>query len=165
MEENATIEDQSEVLDDSQKLVKNYMWWSMGAGLVPVPLVDMAAVTGVQMKMLADISRAYDVKFTEDAGRKIVLSLLGSLIPNGLARGFLGSLLKMVPVVGTIMGTISMSVFSGATTYAIGKLFIQHYETGGTLLDLDVKKMNDFFQEKFAEGQKMAAEMGKKNKQ
>ncbi|MBT3254590.1 MAG: DUF697 domain-containing protein [Candidatus Marinimicrobia bacterium] len=157
-------EDQPEILDDNQKLVKNYMWWSMGAGLVPVPLVDMAAVTGVQLKMLADLSRAYDVKFTEDAGRKIVLSLLGSLIPNGLARGFLGSLLKIVPVVGTVMGTISMSAFSGAATYAIGKLFIQHYEAGGTLLDLDVTQMNDFFKEKFAEGQNIAKDMGKEKK-
>ena len=151
-------------MDDNQKLVKNYMWWSMGAGLVPVPLVDMAAVTGVQLKMLADLSRAYDVKFTEDAGRKIVLSLLGSLIPNGLARGFLGSLLKIIPVVGTVMGTISMSAFSGAATYAIGKLFIQHYEAGGTLLDLDVTQMNDFFKEKFAEGQNIAKDMGKEKK-
>ena len=140
------------------------MWWSMGAGLVPVPLVDMAAVTGVQLKMLADLSRAYDVKFTEDAGRKIVLSLLGSLIPNGLARGFLGSLLKIIPVVGTVMGTISMSAFSGAATYAIGKLFIQHYEAGGTLLDLDVTQMNDFFKEKFAEGQNIAKDMGEEKK-
>jgi uncharacterized protein (DUF697 family) len=164
MDEKTMTEDQPEILDDNQKLVKNYMWWSMGAGLVPVPLVDMAAVTGVQLKMLADLSRAYDVKFTEDAGRKIVLSLLGSLIPNGLARGFLGSLLKIVPVVGTVMGTISMSAFSGAATYAIGKLFIQHYEAGGTLLDLDVTQMNDFFKEKFAEGQNIAKDMGKEKK-
>ena len=40
----------------SKKIVRNYMWWSMGAGLIPVPLVDMAAVTGVQLKMVADIS-------------------------------------------------------------------------------------------------------------
>jgi uncharacterized protein (DUF697 family) len=164
MDEKTMNDDQPEIMDDNQKLVKNYMWWSMGAGLVPVPLVDMAAVTGVQLKMLADLSRAYDVKFTEDAGRKIVLSLLGSLIPNGLARGFLGSLLKIIPVVGTVMGTISMSAFSGAATYAIGKLFIQHYEAGGTLLDLDVTQMNDFFKEKFAEGQNIAKDMGKEKK-
>ena len=146
---------------DAKKCVRNYMWWSMGAGLIPVPLVDMGAVTGVQLKMLADLSKVYDVPFKENIGRKIIVTLLGSLLPNGLARGFVGSLLKSIPFIGTIMGSISMSVFSGGSTYAIGNVFMQHFETGGTLLDFDPVEMNDYFREKFAEGTKVAKEMEK----
>lgn len=143
----------------SKKIVRNYMWWSMGAGLIPVPLVDMAAVTGVQLKMVADISKLYDVKFSENRGRSIIISLLGSLVPNAFARGFVGSLVKALPVVGTIGGTLSMSLFSGAATYAIGQVFIQHFELGGTLLDFDADKMRAYFEEQFKEGTKKAEEM------
>ncbi|MCB2198619.1 DUF697 domain-containing protein [bacterium] len=147
--------------DASKKIVKNYMWWSMGAGLIPVPLVDMAAVTGVQMKMVADISKEYDVKFSENRSRSIIISLLGSLVPNAFARGFVGSLLKALPLVGTIAGTLSMSLFSGAATYAIGQVFVQHFELGGTLLDFDADKMKAYFEEQFKEGTKKAEELKK----
>jgi uncharacterized protein (DUF697 family) len=145
----------------SAKIVKNYVWWSLGAGLIPFPLVDMAAVAGVQLKMVADISSEYHVKFSENRARIIIVTLLGSLVPSGLAGGFVGSLLKALPLVGTFAGTISMSLFSGATTYAIGQVFIRHFELGGTLLDCDVNKMKAYFEEQFKEGKKKAEQIKK----
>lgn len=146
-------------LDFSNDLVKKYMWWSMGAGLIPVPFVDIAAVSGVQLKMIKDISEIYGIKFSENKGKSIVSALLGSIVPNSLARGGVGSILKMIPVVGTVMGGISMSLFSGASTYAIGKAFIQHFESGGTFLNFDPVKVKDYFFSKFEEGKKVAGEM------
>ena len=143
-------------LDFSNDLVKKYMWWSMGAGLIPVPFVDIAAVSGVQLKMIKDISDIYGIKFSENKGKSIVSALLGSIVPNSLARGGVGSILKMIPVVGTVMGGISMSLFSGASTYAIGKAFIQHFESGGTFLNFDPVKVKDYFFSKFEEGKKVA---------
>jgi uncharacterized protein (DUF697 family) len=145
----------------SAKIVKNYVWWSLGAGLIPFPLVDMAAVAGVQLKMVADISSEYHVKFSENRARIIIVTLLGSLVPSGLAGGFVGSLLKALPLVGTFAGTISMSLFSGATTYAIGQVFIRHFELGGTLLNCDVNKMKAYFEEQFEVGKKKAEQVKK----
>jgi len=42
--------------EQSRKLVKNYMWWPMGAGLLPIPVAGVAAVTGVQLRMLSKLS-------------------------------------------------------------------------------------------------------------
>jgi uncharacterized protein (DUF697 family) len=145
----------------SAKIVKNYVWWSLGAGLIPFPLVDMAAVAGVQLKMVADISSEYHVKFSENRARIIIVTLLGSLVPSAFASGFVGSLLKALPLVGTFAGTISMSLFSGATTYAIGQVFIRHFELGGTLLDCDVNKMKAYFEEQFEVGKKKAEQVKK----
>jgi uncharacterized protein (DUF697 family) len=146
----------------AKKIVKNYMWWSMGAGLIPVPFVDLAAVSGVQLKMLKDLSDIYEIKFSENKGKSIVSALLGSIVPNSLSSGSLGSLLKMVPFVGTVLGGISMSLFSGASTYAIGKVFIQHFEAGGTFLDFDPVKVKEYFHKLFEEGQTVAKEMSEK---
>lgn len=149
-------------LELSNDLVKKYMWWSMGAGLIPVPFVDLAAVSGVQLKMLKDMSEIYGLKFSENKGKSIVSALLGSIVPNSLARGGVGSLLKMLPIVGTVMGGISMSLFSGASTYAIGKAFVQHFESGGTFLDFDPVKVKEYFFSKFEEGKEVAKEMNEK---
>jgi uncharacterized protein (DUF697 family) len=148
--------------DLSTDLVKKYMWWSMGAGLIPVPFVDLAAVSGVQLKMLKDMSDIYGIKFSENKGKSILSALLGSIVPNSLAGGGVGSIMKMIPFVGPIVGGLSMSLFSGAATYAIGKAFIQHFEAGGTFLDFDPVKLRNFFQAKFEEGKVVAKEMSEK---
>lgn len=151
-------------LDSANDLVKKWMWWTMGAGLIPVPFVDLAAVTGVQLKMLSDLSKLYDVKFSENKGKAIISALLGSIVPNSLAGGGVGSILKMVPLIGPFLGGVSMALFSGAATYAIGKSFIQHFESGGTFLDFDPVKVKDYFTKQFEEGQVIAKEMEEEKK-
>ena len=49
-----------------------------------------------------------------------------------------------------------MPVFSGAATWAIGKVFIQHFASGGTFLDFDPKKVKDYFMDLFKQGQEIA---------
>lgn len=144
---------------DALKTVKNYMWWSMGAGLIPVPFVDIIAVTGVQMKMLADLSRIYGIEFQESRGKAVIGSLVGSVVPSSLSFGSLGSLLKSVPVLGALVGAPSMVLFCGASCYALGKVFIQHFESGGTFLDFEPEKVRAHFQNKFEEGKNLAESM------
>ena len=52
--------------------VERYSLYSAAAGLIPVPLVDMAAITGLQIKMLAEIAKAYDQQFEADRARAIL---------------------------------------------------------------------------------------------
>ena len=96
-------------------LVKKYMWWTMGAGLIPVPLVDVLTISGVQLKMLKEISDIYEIKFNDNKGKSIIAALLGSVVPNSLAFGGLGSLLKIIPLIGPLVGGVSMSLFSGGS--------------------------------------------------
>jgi uncharacterized protein (DUF697 family) len=143
----------------AQKTVKNYMWWSMGAGLIPVPFVDLVAVSGVQLKMLAELAKTYGVEFQENRGKAVVASLIGYVVPNALSFGSVGSLLKAIPLVGALVGAPSMALFCGASTYALGKVFIQHFESGGTFLSFDPAKVKDHFQHEFEEGSKLAANL------
>jgi uncharacterized protein (DUF697 family) len=141
------------------KTVKNYMWWSMGAGLIPFPFVDLVAVSGVQLKMLAEISKIYGVQFQESRGKAVIGSLIGSIVPGVISFGSVGSLLKAVPLVGALVGAPSMAAFCGASAWALGKVFIRHFESGGTILTLDPAAAKEHFKEQFAEGQKMASAM------
>ncbi len=140
--------------------VKKYMWWSMGAGLIPVPFLDMAAVSGVQLKMLCAMSRIYDVPFHETRGRAFIASLGGSIVPQAVSFGAVGSLIKAVPVVGVLAGAPAMALLSGASTWALGKVFILHFESGGTFLDFDPERVRQHFRTEFEEGRTMASQMG-----
>lgn len=142
------------------KTVKHYMWWSMGAGLIPVPVMDLAAVAAVQLKMLAEISRIYNIPFEKSRVKAAIGSLIGCLVPGAVSYGAFGSLCKTLPIVGTLAGTTTMVAISGASAWALGKVFIQHFESGGTFLDFDPEKVKEYFKAQFEEGRNMTGTMG-----
>ena len=123
-----------------EKVVNDYVIWSVGAGFIPFPVLDIAALITVQLKMLNDLSKIYKIKFSDKIGQPIAGALLGFVVPKAAGMG-IGSVLKMVPVVGTVLGAVTFPALAGASTYALGRVFIQHYESGGTLLDFDPEKM------------------------
>lgn len=125
------------------KLVERFSLWSGAAGLLPVPFVDLAAVGGIQIQMLRRISQIYGVPFSENRGKALIASLAGSMIPASSGIGA-ASLLKGVPVIGMAIGAIVMPVLSAGATYAIGMAFIQHFTSGGTLLDFNPRDYRAF---------------------
>jgi uncharacterized protein (DUF697 family) len=127
----------------ASKLVDRFAIWSGVAGLIPVPIVDAVAVGGLQLEMLRRISQIYGVPFSENRGKAVIAALAGAMIPATSGIGA-ASVLKAVPVFGTIIGGFVMPVFSAGATYAIGKAFIQHFASGGTLLDLNPPDYRDF---------------------
>jgi uncharacterized protein (DUF697 family) len=125
------------------KLVDRFALWSGAAGLIPVPIVDAVAVGGVQLQMLRKLSQVYDVAFSENRGKALIASLAGSAIPATSGIGA-ASLLKSIPVVGTAISSVVMPTLSAGFTYAIGKVFIQHFSSGGTLLDFNPPDYREF---------------------
>lgn len=135
--------------EQAHAIVRKNMYWAVGLGFVPVPLLDLAAVTAVQVKMLKELSAVYEVSFAEDAAQKVVGSLVAGLGGLTVAGAIAGSLIKVIPVVGQVVGFIGRPALAGALTLAVGNLFTMHYESGGTLLDFDAAKMREHFRREF----------------
>ena len=144
--------------------VKHYMWLSGVAGLVPIPLADLVAVSGVQLKMLADISKIYDTPFHSSRGKMVIGALMGYVLPRALSFGLIGSLIKGIPLIGTLAGEPAMALFSAASAWALGAVFIQHFESGGTFLNFDPAAVKEYYRAQFQAGQQMAANMKTKEK-
>jgi uncharacterized protein (DUF697 family) len=117
----------------ASKLVDRFSLYSGGAGLIPIPLVDIG---GVQIQMLRRLTEIYGVPFTENLGKSVIASVVATAVPAATAAGA-ASALKSVPVIGTAIGTLTMSVGAAGATYLVGKVFIQHFASGGTLLDFN----------------------------
>jgi uncharacterized protein (DUF697 family) len=129
----ATPEQRSET---AAKLVDRFALWSGVAGLIPLPFIDVLAVGGLQLEMLRRLSQLYAVQFSENRGKALIASLAGTMIPVTSGMGA-ASALKSVPLLGMVASAFVMPVLSAGATYAIGKAFIQHFESGGTLLDFN----------------------------
>lgn len=125
------------------KLVERFSLWSGAAGLIPVPFVDLAAVGGVQIQMLRRISEIYGVPFSKNRGKALIAGLAGTMIPVTTGIG-MASIIKGLPLIGTAVGAIATPAMSAGATYAIGMVFIQHFATGGTLLDFAPPDYHEF---------------------
>ncbi len=156
-----TVENESEISDENnrsekaEKIVRKHMLVALGTGVVP-PIVDIAALTGVQIRMLYLISQNYGQKFKDDWGKSVVGSLIGGYGMARLATGAVFSLMKFVPVVGQIAAPVSLSVVASASTYALGKVFIKHFDSGGTLLNFDSEKLREYYYDQYEKGVKLA---------
>jgi uncharacterized protein (DUF697 family) len=128
------------------------MWWSAGAGLVPVPLFELAAITAVEVKLIKELSDVYGVPFRNDLAKAAVVALVGSLGTVALGKMVGYSALRFIPVIGVPLAMTSVSAVAAAVTYAVGKVFIPHFEMGGSLLDFDAAKVRAHFRKEFGNG-------------
>ncbi len=136
----------------AERLVQQYSLGGTALGLVPVPLLDMAGLVAVQLKMLHGLARIYEIDFRADLGRSAVASLLGGLLPTTLAPSIAASLGKLIPGFGQLLGAGTQAVVGGAVTYAVGKVFIQHFAAGGTFLTFDPEAVRDYFEQQIEVG-------------
>jgi uncharacterized protein (DUF697 family) len=135
----------------ARKLVERFSLWSGVAGLLPVPVVDLAAVGGVQLQMLRRISQIFDIPFSKNRGKAIMASFAGTMIPASTGLG-VASMIKAVPVAGTAIGALTTPALSVGATYVIGMAFIEHFASGGTLLDFEPPDYQEFIKPNMASG-------------
>ncbi len=147
----------SERSKHADTIIRNHVIWSMGAGLIPVLIADIFAVSALQLDMIRQLCRTYDLNFQETQGKAIVTSLTSTT----LARLGAGSIIKLIPGLGSVVGGATVSVFAGASTYALGEVFKKHFESGGTILDFDPDRLRKYYKEKFEKGKTVAKDWSK----
>jgi uncharacterized protein (DUF697 family) len=137
------------------KIVRNYTLASVMVSTIPVPIVDLVALSSLQLKMLHRLATLYQIPFSEQLGKSLIASLVGGGVPLSLSSNlskWAASLAKSMPGVGTAAGMVGVAAFGGASTYAIGKVFTRHFESGGTLLDFDPQHAKDDYAKQLKEG-------------
>lgn len=148
----------SEQSKHADTIIRNHVIWSMGAGLIPVLIADIFAISALQLDMIRQLCKVYQINFAETQGKAIVTSLTSSTV----ARITAGSVIKMIPGLGSIIGGITVSVFAGASTYALGEVFKKHFSSGGTILDFDPERLRKLYKEQFEKGKKVVEDIKKK---
>jgi len=154
----STVMTPAQRLTAANKVVRNYSIGSVAPVLVPVPILDLALLTALQLKMLHSLSNVYGVKFAKNLGKEAITSLVGGIAPVAMTPA-IASAIKIIPFVGQIAGGLSLATLGGASTYAIGKVFTQHFESGGTFLTFDPEKVRDYYASSLDEGKKVIHEV------
>jgi uncharacterized protein (DUF697 family) len=124
-------------------ILSYYRKWTIAAAAAPIPLADAALVSGVQLRMVSRLARLYRVPFERVRVASLLSALFGGWTPYTIATGVAGAAARMAPGVGTVIGVATSIGTSTLATETIGKIFIQHFEEGGTFLDFEPKKYRD----------------------
>ncbi|MCU0392580.1 MAG: DUF697 domain-containing protein [Thermoflexibacter sp.] len=141
----------------ADKIVQNSVLWTIGAGFIPIPIADMVAVTAIQIDMIKKISELYEVNYSEANLKSWISTLSGSVISR-----FGADAIKFIPGIGSVIGGISVAALSGASTYAVGQVFIEHFENGGNFSNFEVDKFVDFYKKQFERGRSFVEDLQKK---
>jgi len=154
--EERTIKDLAELAPQAERIIKNYAFRSSMTGFIPIPLVDTISLMGVQRFMLFRLSKLYGVPFKKSLAKITLTTLMSGVAPR-VASSFVASVLKLIPGVGTLGGGASMAILGSASTYAVGKVFQKHFESGGTLNDFDPEASKERFEAELEKGVEIAA--------
>ena len=152
-------EDASEAADlEADAIIKKHMGFAMAGGAIPVPVVDLAAVTAVQLDLLKQLAAHYGVEFEGRSARAFLTSLSAALAGSSVAR-IGASLVKAVPGIGTIGGGVAQIILTGASTYAVGRLFKRVFREGNDLNALDLTAVREEALEYLEAGKEIAVKL------
>lgn len=138
--------------------IQRHAVYAAAGGLIPLPLLEVAASSTIQLRMIAQLCDHYNLPFSEQAVKAAVGALVGSVLPVSVVGYAAFSLFRSVPVVGPALGMATLPILAGATTWALGRVFAWHFAQGGTIEDFDASAKKEQFKREFQEGKRRASE-------
>jgi uncharacterized protein (DUF697 family) len=108
----------------ADELIAEHVAGSVAAAAIPIPLVDLVAVTAVQLSLLRKLGRLYGARVGVGAQGAVAVGLLGAALPRAAA-----SALKILPGVGWVGGVFAQAALSGAATWALANALRDRLET------------------------------------
>lgn len=105
------------------------------AGASPIPFSDAALLVPIQLGMMAGITHTYGV----DVDKGTTAAIAATAAASAGGRALVGSALKLIPIVGTLVGGAINATVAGAITFAMGTAWagVCHQLAEGKLTTID----------------------------
>ncbi|HEX4138428.1 MAG TPA: cyclic nucleotide-binding domain-containing protein [Bryobacteraceae bacterium] len=144
-------------VDQAMKIVNRYSKIAAGAGLVPGALINFVAILAIQVRMVWKLARCFGYKEPVERVRGSIMSLLASGIPAALGHGAALAVTTTAIIGGSVLYFLFTPVLAYAVTQAVGRTFVMHFESGGTLLTFDATAFQDYFLSEFHQAREKRA--------
>jgi uncharacterized protein (DUF697 family) len=127
-----------EALDAQARDIVDRYTWACGAAaaLSPLPLLDLFASSALTVKMVLDLARVYRQKLDFEIAvnllaqlGKNLIAILGVNAAAPAVAAALASLIKTVPVAGTIAGGALQGIVQALVTRWIGLVFVAYFKS------------------------------------
>lgn len=112
----------------AQKIVERHKTYAAVGGLSPLPILNVAGVTAVIMRMVRQLSVVYGLPFERERTRSAIVGLMGGAVPTGFGTVAASTLVFAVPG-SALVGLAVSALTAGALTRGIGMVFLEHFES------------------------------------
>ncbi len=112
----------------AKRIVNRHRNYAAVGGLLPLPVVSIASLTAINMRMVQALSKLYGVPFQRDRTRSLIVGIVGGAVPAGLGSATSSTLMWIVPG-GLIAGMGVSAVSAAALTRGIGLVFVESLES------------------------------------
>lgn len=133
----------------ANQAVSNWSQWASVAGCVSMPFLGTAAIGAVQLKMISELCLIYDVPFHKKIVKSTLLSLTASTLTEYTSRGISSVVARCVPLVGSSLAILVQPLMAYASTYALGAVFINHFESDATINAATITKLTPLYAAEF----------------
>jgi uncharacterized protein (DUF697 family) len=124
----ATLEHRKEATSNPkcESIINRYALMAAAAGLLPT-FLDMAALTGLQIKMIDDLAEQFGKNYTEQEGKNTLTAITGGMVAP-IAAPPIASAAVVVPVVGPLVSFVTSPAAAAISTRMIGHLALERFE-------------------------------------
>jgi uncharacterized protein (DUF697 family) len=118
---------------EAHKLIRYYSLCAAGGGLLTPPVLDLAAVTAVQLRLVKVLAKTYGKSFDVESGRALVTALSGALAPAFIGQGGIRLFLRAFGpgFVGGLLAGATIPALNYGSTDLVGRFFRNHFLKAG----------------------------------
>ena len=104
-----------------------YSTLAASAGAVPLPVLDLVLLSGVQSRMIYHLAHLYGQPMDGKRFLEIAGGMGLGVAARQATRMTVVELLKLIPIVGSVVGAVAGAALAWASTFALGKAFCYYY--------------------------------------
>jgi uncharacterized protein (DUF697 family) len=117
----------------ARRVINKYTVLASGVGFIPVHFAGQVAVGGLLVKLLNDLCRIYGLSFSDHQIKIIVTAVLGGAHYDWISHYLMKYIKGYMPVLNSAGSLLLSPAISGLLVYYIGKMFLDHLESGAWL--------------------------------
>lgn len=113
-----------EKVKTARKVVASSAASATGVALTPIPVADATLLVPIQIGMIASITAVFGIQVNKGMLLTFASALLGSGGATMLGRTISGSLIKLIPGLGSVGGSVISAGTAWTVTSALGETYI-----------------------------------------
>jgi len=130
-------------LKEITKIIATASAKASAIAVLPIPIIDIAGVTFVQVQMVDEIASRYGVNSIDKT--KVIIGSIASNLLGKLVVAALDELAASTKVDKMLGESLIKATISGFVTTITGEVYADHFKNGGTFDDLSLSSALDYF--------------------
>ena len=145
---NNELRKKAEAREHARALINRYSVAAGGVAATPIPFSDFALLLPTQIAMITHLSNAYGLDMSADTAKKLAIAFAGVAGAGFGIKLAVGSLLKIIPGLGSIAGGAMNAAIAATTTKLMGHAYLSYLDDNFDELENAISSIStDIFKE------------------